>query len=86
MCWFDLVINMWGLLATSHATTNDNENLANKQHFCLGLFTNLTDLLISVDSRLIVLCILILFCTLNITYLPLEKLYHWEHQMYLDQN
>ena len=46
---------MWGFLITSHAPINANENLVNKPYFCLGLFSNLVDLLIPVDTILIIL-------------------------------
>ena len=55
---FDVVINTWGFLDTSHDPTTDNESLANKTYFCLGLLANLEDLLIPVDARSIILGIL----------------------------
>ena len=45
---------MWGGLATSHDLTTDNDNLSNKPYSCLGLLANLEDLLIPVDSGLII--------------------------------
>ena len=33
MCWFDLVRNMWGFLATPHSPITANENLWNKPYF-----------------------------------------------------
>ena len=42
---------MWGFLANSHAIITDNDNLANKPYFCLGLLSNLADLLGLVDAR-----------------------------------
>ena len=55
MCWFYLVRNIWGFLATSYAPITANDHLENKPYFCLGLLANLADLLISVDSILFVL-------------------------------
>ena len=46
---------MWGFLATSHAPITDNENSENKPYFCLGLLSNLADILRPVDAILIVL-------------------------------
>ena len=50
MGWFALVRKIWGFLATSQATTTDNENLSNKLYIFLGLLANLSDLLITVDA------------------------------------
>ena len=51
----DLIRNMWGLLATSHAPINANDNFANRPYFCLGLLYNLEYILRLVDARLIIL-------------------------------
>ena len=50
MCWFAVVVNIWGFLATSHFPTTANYSLANKPYFCLGLLANLADLLSPVGS------------------------------------
>ena len=52
---------MWGLLATSHDPITANDNLANIPYFCLGLLANVTDLLITVDARPVILGIFIPF-------------------------
>ena len=49
MCWFDLLKNMWGFLATSHASLTANDNLENEPYFCLDLLANLEDLLRPID-------------------------------------
>ena len=49
---------MLGLLATSHAPTTTNDNLSNNPYFCLGLLSNLADILIPVDSTSITLGII----------------------------
>ena len=41
---------MWGFLFTPHAPITDNESLANKPYFCLGLLANLEDILSPVDA------------------------------------
>ena len=46
---------MWGLLATSNAPINSNENLSNKPYFGLSLLANLEYLLKPVDARSIIL-------------------------------
>ena len=51
ICWFFLVINMWGVLSTSPATNIDDENLENKPYFCFDLLANLEDILRPVDAR-----------------------------------
>ena len=43
-----------GVLVNSHAPITANENLENKPYFCLGVLANLADLLIPVDTRLII--------------------------------
>ena len=53
--WFDIVINMLGFLATSHAPITGNCNLSNKPYIFLGLLENLSDLLIPVYYRSIIL-------------------------------
>ena len=55
ICWFDILIDMWGLLATSYAPITANDNLENKPHLFWGLLANLSALLIPVDSRSIIL-------------------------------
>ena len=55
ICWFDIVRNMWGFLATSHARTTAKDNLSNKPQFVLGLLSNLEYLLRAVDTRSIIL-------------------------------
>ena len=55
MCWFCIVRNMWGSLATSHAPITANDNLENKKYFCQGLLSNFADLLRPVDSISIIL-------------------------------
>ena len=62
ICWFVTVRRMWWLLATSHAPITANENLANKQCFCLGLVANTEDLLRPVYARVIILGIFDPFC------------------------
>ena len=57
MCLFDIVINMWGLLPTSHTPITANYNLAKKTYFCMGLLANLADLLRPVDPRSTILVI-----------------------------
>ena len=73
MCWFSLVRNMWGLLATSHAPISDNDNSANKPYFCLVLLSNLANLLRTVDSRSIILDIFNTFSPSR-DGIPLDKL------------
>ena len=46
---------MWVFLDTSHAPITANDNLANKQIYCLCLLDNLSDLLIQVDAILTIL-------------------------------
>ena len=46
---------MLGFLATSYAPITDNDILTDKQYFCLGLLSNLADLLRPVDSISILL-------------------------------
>ena len=46
---------MLGLLATLNYPINANNNLANKPNFCLGLLTNLANILIPFDARSIIL-------------------------------
>ena len=41
---------MLGFLATSYAPITDNDILTDKPYFCLGLLSNLADLLRPVDS------------------------------------
>ena len=65
MCWFALVRNMWGFLATSHAPITANENLLNEPYFCLVLLANLVDILRPVDVRLIILCLFIPYTPLS---------------------
>ena len=55
--WFDIARNMWGLLDTSHSALTYNEYLENKPYFCLGLLSNLADILRPVHSGSIVLVI-----------------------------
>ena len=55
ICWFDLVRNMLGLLSTSHAPFTDNDNSKNESYFCLGLLSNLENLLRPVYDRSIIL-------------------------------
>ena len=55
MCWFGLFRNMWGFLSISHATITANENLSNKSYFSLVLIANLSDLLIPVYAKSIIL-------------------------------
>ena len=55
MFWFDIVKNMWGLLAASRAPITANENLSNKLYFCLGLLSNLAYILRPVDSISVIL-------------------------------
>ena len=69
---------MWGLLATSHAPINANDNLGNKSYFCLGLLTKLADLLIPVDARPIIFGIFDPFP-------PLKMASHWDSGMIFDQ-
>ena len=54
---FALVRKIWGNLSTSHAPNTANDDLLNKTYFCLGLLSNLADLLRSVDARLVMLVI-----------------------------
>ena len=82
ICWFVLVRNMWWILYISHATTTDNANLANKTYFCFGLFTNLVYLLRPVDTRSIILDVLI---TLT-PYHPCNIASHWRRWMTVDWN
>ena len=51
MCWFSLVRNICGFLATSHAPITANKNLSNHSYFFLDLLANLADLLRQVDAR-----------------------------------
>ena len=76
---------MWGFLSTSHAQTNANDNLSNKPYFCLGLLTNLSDLLIPVYARSIVLGIFTPFLPF-LPYLPLKMASHWARWMIFEQN
>ena len=50
-----LVRNMWGFLSTSHSTTTDNQNLANKPYFYLVLLSTPADILRPVDNRSVIL-------------------------------
>ena len=68
ICWFALVTNMWGFLATSHAPITANGNLSNKPYLWLVLLVNLTDLLRPVDSISIVL-----------GFFPLSPLYPFQN-------
>ena len=79
VCWFDLVRNMWGFLATYHASSTDIENLANKPSFCLVLLAKLVDLLIKVYTIPIILGILIPFTPRNMA--P-----HWERWWIVKKN
>ena len=39
MCWFALVKNIWGLLATSCDSTNSNDILADKLYILFGFIS-----------------------------------------------
>ena len=69
----------WGFLATSHAPVTAYDFLSNKLYFCLGLLSNLADLLRPVDARLIILGTLIYF-------FPHYMASHWASWMLVDQN
>ena len=79
MCWFDLVRKMCGFLATSHDTIATNENLVNKPYFCLGLLSNIADLLRPVDSGLTILGIFYPF-------IPGDIASHWERWVVVERN
>ena len=86
VCWFDLVINMWGLLSMPHATTIAYENLVNKPYFCLVLLANLSDILKPVYVRSRILGIFYPFSPLSSSQngIPLGALDDcWENQLYL---
>ena len=55
ICWFAQVRDIWGFLATSHASITANENLENKPYFSSNLLANLADILRLVDARPIIL-------------------------------
>ena len=55
MCWFVLVSNIWGCLATLYYPITASENIANNPYICLGLFYNLSDRWTLVYSKSIIL-------------------------------
>ena len=61
LCWFFLVIKMWGLLATSNAPITDNAYLSHITYFFHGLLANLANFLIFYEARSMILGIFDIF-------------------------
>ena len=61
MCWFALVRDRWGFLATSYDKITANENLENKPYFFQDLLANLEDLLRPGDAISIILVFFLSF-------------------------
>ena len=77
MCWFDIVRNIWGFLATSNASITANDNLSNKQFS--GLLVNLADIIRTVGAISIIFSVLI-------PLLPRKMATHWARWIIVQQN